>query len=66
MYPYSWFVTNLPRYTLPLPSADSKLSVLREQIAEVTRLPIDGFKMVHSGAVMKDNNALCQSNYLLI
>ncbi|KAI0829719.1 hypothetical protein BC628DRAFT_1358350 [Trametes gibbosa] len=43
------------RFSLPPPS--SKLGQLRHEIAEYTQLPERSFKLVHAGAVMKDDNA---------
>lgn len=45
------------RLTFPLPPPDAKLAVIRKQIAEYTQMPPDSFKLVHAGAVMKDDNA---------
>ncbi|PSR88588.1 hypothetical protein PHLCEN_2v5115 [Hermanssonia centrifuga] len=49
------------RLYFPLPSPDSKLSVIRQQVADYTQLPPNSFKLVHAGAVMKDDNALISS-----
>ncbi|KAH9942266.1 uncharacterized protein BXZ73DRAFT_74553 [Epithele typhae] len=43
------------RFTLPPPT--SKLGELRDEIAAYTQLPRDSFKLIHAGAVMKDDNA---------
>ncbi|KAI0073373.1 hypothetical protein K474DRAFT_1700380 [Panus rudis PR-1116 ss-1] len=45
------------RLTFPLPSPDTKLAFIRKQIADYTQLPPNSFKLVHAGAVMKDDNA---------
>ncbi|EMD37757.1 hypothetical protein CERSUDRAFT_83529 [Gelatoporia subvermispora B] len=45
------------RLHFALPPPDAKLAVLRKQIADYTQLPPDAFKLVHAGAVMKDDNA---------
>ncbi|KAI9456535.1 hypothetical protein BJY52DRAFT_1224209 [Lactarius psammicola] len=45
------------RLQIPLPSPDTKLSVLRQTLSEHTRLPPHGFKLIYAGAVMKDDNA---------
>ncbi|TDL25929.1 hypothetical protein BD410DRAFT_783920 [Rickenella mellea] len=45
------------RLHVPLPPPSTKLAVLREYIAESTALPAKSFKLIHAGAVMKDDNA---------
>ncbi|KAH7108551.1 hypothetical protein BKA62DRAFT_682590 [Auriculariales sp. MPI-PUGE-AT-0066] len=45
------------RFTLALPSPDTKLAHLRAALAEKTSLEPATFKIVHAGAVMKDENA---------
>ncbi|KAJ3559667.1 hypothetical protein NM688_g192 [Phlebia brevispora] len=45
------------RLHFPLPPPDTKLAVIRQQLAEYTQLPANSFKLVHAGAVMKDDNA---------
>ncbi|CCM00055.1 uncharacterized protein FIBRA_02082 [Fibroporia radiculosa] len=42
-------------FTLPPP--DTKLAAIRHQLAEYTQLPPQSFKLIHAGAVMKDDNA---------
>ncbi|KAI0674947.1 hypothetical protein C8Q78DRAFT_1009753 [Trametes maxima] len=42
-------------FALPPPSA--KLGQLRHEIAEYTQLPEHSFKLIHAGAVMKDDSA---------
>jgi len=42
---------------VPLPSQDTPLRQLRNDLAEYTHLPPDSFKLVHAGAVMKDDSA---------
>lgn len=42
---------------IPLPPPDTKLSALRQSLSEHTRLPPNAFKLIYSGAVMKDDNA---------
>lgn len=54
-------LTNLPinhakRLYFPLPSPDTNLAVIRKQLADYTHLPEHSFKLVHAGAVMKDDN----------
>ncbi|KAI0318328.1 hypothetical protein OF83DRAFT_1057040 [Amylostereum chailletii] len=44
------------RLVVPLPPSDAKLSSFRETLAERTHLPPNGFKLLHAGAVMKDDN----------
>ncbi|KAH7911974.1 hypothetical protein BJ138DRAFT_849271 [Hygrophoropsis aurantiaca] len=41
----------------PLPPPETKLGKLRHDLAEYTHLPPQSFKLVHAGAVMKDDNA---------
>ncbi|KAF9792995.1 hypothetical protein BJ322DRAFT_997846 [Thelephora terrestris] len=41
----------------PLPSPDTKLAVIRRQIADHIHLPHSSFKLIHAGAVMKDDSA---------
>ncbi|KAH7929814.1 hypothetical protein BV22DRAFT_1102131 [Leucogyrophana mollusca] len=41
----------------PLPPPETKLAQLRHDLAEYTHLPPQSFKLVHAGAVMKDDNA---------
>jgi hypothetical protein len=45
------------RFVIVLPPPDTKLGALRRTLAEHTHLPGQSFKLVHSGAVMKDDNA---------
>ncbi|KAH8108039.1 hypothetical protein BXZ70DRAFT_913858 [Cristinia sonorae] len=45
------------RLYFPLPPPDAKLAVIRRELAEYTQLPYSSFKLVHAGAVMKDDNA---------
>ena len=47
----------LHRLQFPLPSPDTKLAVIREQIADHIHLPHSSFKLIHAGAVMKDDGA---------
>lgn len=48
---------HLPRFTFDLPPPTTPLSAIRESVANYTHLPRDGFKLIHKGAVMKDDNA---------
>lgn len=48
------------RFTFDLPPPDTPLSQIRSSIAEYTHLPRDAFKLIHKGAVMKDDNAPSQ------
>lgn len=41
----------------PLPPPETKLSAIRQQIADHTHLPQSSFKLIHAGAVMKDDSA---------
>ncbi|KAI0790748.1 hypothetical protein C8Q75DRAFT_760479 [Abortiporus biennis] len=45
------------RLYFPLPSPDTKLAEIRRELSEYTQLPPDSFKLVHAGAVMKDDHA---------
>ncbi|PCH43812.1 hypothetical protein WOLCODRAFT_138605 [Wolfiporia cocos MD-104 SS10] len=45
------------RLHFPLPPPDTKLAEIRRQLAEYTQLPPQSFKLIHAGAVMKDDNA---------
>ncbi len=45
------------RLHFPVPPPDAKLGQLRQEIAEYTQLPAHSFKLIHAGAVMKDDNA---------
>lgn len=47
----------LSRVEVPFPSSDTTLGQLRQQLSEYTAVPVDQFKLVYGGAVMKDNNA---------
>lgn len=47
----------LSRIEIPFPSSDTTLSQLRQQLSECTAVPVDQFKLIYGGAVMKDNNA---------
>jgi hypothetical protein len=44
------------RLRFTLPPAHTPLRKLRQEIADYTHLPADSFKLVHAGAVMKDDN----------
>jgi len=41
----------------PLPPPETKLAVIRKQIADHIHLPDSSFKLIHAGAVMKDDSA---------
>ncbi|KZV81626.1 hypothetical protein EXIGLDRAFT_685811 [Exidia glandulosa HHB12029] len=45
------------RLQFSLPSPDTKLGQLRQMLAEHTSLDPKSFKLIHAGAVMKDDNA---------
>ncbi|KAI0949330.1 hypothetical protein AcW1_008974 [Taiwanofungus camphoratus] len=45
------------RLHFPLPPPDTKLATLRHDLAAYTQLPAQSFKLIHAGAVMKDDNA---------
>ncbi|KAF7983333.1 hypothetical protein HWV62_23036 [Athelia sp. TMB] len=42
---------------IPLPPPETKLGEVRKALADYTHLPIGSFKLIHAGAVMKDDNA---------
>lgn len=41
----------------PVPPPETKLGKLRTDLAEYTHLPLGSFKLIHAGAVMKDDSA---------
>ncbi|KAG2096954.1 hypothetical protein BD769DRAFT_1369242 [Suillus cothurnatus] len=41
----------------PVPPPETKLGKLRADLAEYTHLPLGSFKLIHAGAVMKDDSA---------
>ncbi|KIY49095.1 hypothetical protein FISHEDRAFT_58509 [Fistulina hepatica ATCC 64428] len=45
------------KYYFPLPPTDTKLGIIRGNLAETTHLDPSSFKLVHGGAIMKDDNA---------
>lgn len=45
------------RITFELPPPDTPLSAIRKSLAEYTHLPEHAFKLIHAGAVMKDDAA---------
>ncbi len=48
------------RLHIDLPTdPNATLSTLRNELAEVTGLDATAFKLIHAGAVMKDDNAPC-------
>jgi hypothetical protein len=47
----------LHRLQFPLPPPETKLAVIRKQIADHTHLPPSSFKLIHAGAVMKDDSS---------
>ncbi|KAF7376283.1 Ubiquitin-like domain-containing protein [Mycena sanguinolenta] len=48
---------NAERFTFDVPPPNTPLSVIRDSVAQFTSLPRDGFKLIHKGAVMRDDNA---------
>ncbi|KAJ7902000.1 hypothetical protein B0H14DRAFT_2669446 [Mycena olivaceomarginata] len=48
---------NTERFSFDVPPPNTPLSVIRTSVAEFTSLPRDAFKLIHKGAVMKDDNA---------
>ncbi|KAJ7647188.1 BAG domain-containing protein [Roridomyces roridus] len=47
---------NAERFTFDLPPPNTPLGQIRDSIAQYTSLPRDAFKLIHKGAVMKDDN----------
>ncbi|KAJ7783340.1 hypothetical protein B0H16DRAFT_1447443 [Mycena metata] len=45
------------RFTFELPPPTTPLSAIRSSVADYTHLPPDAFKLIHKGAIMKDDNA---------
>ncbi|KZP34134.1 hypothetical protein FIBSPDRAFT_846234 [Athelia psychrophila] len=45
------------RLHIPLPPPETKLGDVRKALADYTHLPANSFKLIHAGAVMKDDNA---------
>ncbi|KAF9010559.1 hypothetical protein BDQ17DRAFT_1299070 [Cyathus striatus] len=45
------------RISFALPPPDTPLAALRDYLAQCTHLPRDDFKLIHAGAVMKDDLA---------
>lgn len=45
------------RISFELPSPDTPLSAIRASLADYTHIPQHAFKLVHAGAVMKDDAA---------
>ncbi|CAK5265781.1 unnamed protein product [Mycena citricolor] len=48
---------NSERITFELPPPNTPLGVVRDAIAEYTHLPRNGFKLIHKGAILRDDNA---------
>ncbi|KAG6885685.1 hypothetical protein C0993_011170 [Termitomyces sp. T159_Od127] len=47
-----------------LPAPDTPLYVVRHALADYTHLPVDAFKLIHAGAIMKDDNAPISAYHL--
>ncbi|KAG6836847.1 hypothetical protein H0H93_002288 [Arthromyces matolae] len=45
------------RITFDLPAPDTPLYAIRKTLADYTHLPVNGFKLIHAGAIMKDDNS---------
>ncbi|RDB24895.1 BAG family molecular chaperone regulator 1A [Hypsizygus marmoreus] len=45
------------RISFDLPAPDTPLASIRKSLADYTHLPLDAFKLIHAGAVMKDDSA---------
>ncbi|KAG5727783.1 hypothetical protein E4T56_gene14733 [Termitomyces sp. T112] len=52
------------RIAFDLPAPDTPLYAVRRSLAEYTHLPPDAFKLVHAGAIMKDDNAPISAYHL--
>ncbi|KAJ7178342.1 hypothetical protein C8R43DRAFT_973041 [Mycena crocata] len=52
------------RFTFDLPPLSTPLSAIKSAVAQYTHLPVDGFKLIHKGAVMKDDNAPISAYHL--
>jgi hypothetical protein len=46
---------------IPLPPLDTKLSALRQTLSDHTHLAPNAFKLIYAGAIMKDDDAPCES-----
>ncbi|KAL1724061.1 hypothetical protein EV715DRAFT_245698 [Schizophyllum commune] len=52
------------KLSFQLPDPSTRLGDIRQSIAEYTHLPPNAFKLVHSGVVMKDDNAPISAYHL--
>ncbi|KAF9469951.1 hypothetical protein BDZ94DRAFT_1279065 [Collybia nuda] len=52
------------RISFELPSPDTPLSAIRASLADYTHIPQHAFKLVHAGAVMKDDAAPISAYHL--
>ncbi|KAG6880201.1 hypothetical protein C0992_003865 [Termitomyces sp. T32_za158] len=52
------------KISFDLPAPDTPLYAVRSALADYTHLPIDAFKLIHAGAVMKDDNAPISAYHL--
>ncbi|KAJ7217898.1 hypothetical protein GGX14DRAFT_598528 [Mycena pura] len=50
-------LSSVSRFSFQLPAPETPLRAVRDAVANLTHLPPDGFKLIHKGAVMKDDNA---------
>lgn len=55
----------MSRLHIPLPPPETKLGEVRKALADYTHLPLNSFKLIHAGAVMKDDNASCAFRSIL-
>ncbi|KAJ7076342.1 BAG domain-containing protein [Mycena belliarum] len=52
------------RFTFELPAPTTPLGAIRQAVAQYTHLPLHAFKLIHKGAVMKDDNAPISAYHL--
>ncbi|KAG6833555.1 hypothetical protein H0H87_005206 [Tephrocybe sp. NHM501043] len=57
-------VLTIHRISFDLPAPDTPLYAVRKSLADYTHLPIHAFKLIHAGAVMKDDNAPISAYHL--
>ncbi|KAG6812024.1 hypothetical protein H0H92_004686 [Tricholoma furcatifolium] len=52
------------RISFDLPAPDTPLYAVRKALSEYTHLSIDAFKLIHAGAIMKDDSAPISAYHL--